>query len=121
MELREISKLEREEIEEYLFLDEDELYSLIPAYYDKYKGNLFLPSGEKEAGRKEFQNLRQLIYDKVCKEWELCNRIDDPILADNINLVIAIADIITPFLIGFPPFVIASLVVKIGIIKFCDC
>lgn len=121
MELRKISELEREEIEEYLFLDEDELYSLIPSYFDKYKGTFFSPDGQKKAGIKEFQALRGVIYDKLCQEWGLCNKIDDPVLADNINLVTAIADIISPFLIGFPPFVIASILVKIGIRKFCNC
>ena len=121
MKLREISESEREEIESYLFLDEDDLYSLIPAYSNKYKRCLFAPSGQKEAGRKEFQELRQLIDEKVCREWELCKKIDDPILTDNINLVIALNDIIVPFLTEFPPFFIASLVVKIGIRSFCDC
>lgn len=121
MEIQEIDENLREEIEQYLFLDEDDLYSLLSAYSDKYKGVFFSPEGQKEAGKEEFQTLSKPLYQQICQKWKLCEKIDDPVLADNVNLVVAIADIIAPLAIGFPPFVIASILVKIGLRKFCNC
>jgi hypothetical protein len=121
MEIREIDENLREEIEQYLFLDEDDLYSLIPPYSDKYKDALFAPTGQIEAGKKEFQALLEPLYQQICHEWNLCQKIDDPILADNVNLVLTIAYIIAPLVVGLPLYIIASILVKIDLTKFCDC
>lgn len=121
MQAQKIDETLREEIEQYLFLDEDDLYSLIPAYCEKYKGTAFSPCGQEEAGKKEFQALIKPLYNQVCQQWGLCQKIDEPVFADNVNLVVAIADFIAPIVIGFPPFVIASILVKMGLRKFCDC
>lgn len=121
MSIKEIDETLREEIEQYLMLDEELLYSLIPPYIPSYQNTLFAPSGQTEAGIREFQKLLPPISLKICQEWELCQKIDEPVFADNVNLVMAVADVISPLVIGFPPFLIASLLVKIGLMAFCKC
>lgn len=121
MNIRNISKDEREEIEKYLVLDEDLLYSLIPPYVPEYKNYMFAPEGQIEAGKKKFQEIRHTLYEKICNEWDLCNKIDDPALNDTINIVAIVGDTISTIVVGIPPILLASILVKIGLRKFCSC
>jgi hypothetical protein len=118
---REISPSEREEIENYLFLDEELLYSLIPAYAPEYDNTRFSPHGQTAAGRKIFQSMQQELYNLLCKEWKLCKQLDDPTLQDTTQLVVLIGDLISTTAVGIPPFLIASILVKIGVREFCNC
>ncbi len=121
MKIRDVSESEREEIEEYLFLDDNDLYSLLPAYSEKYKGTVFAPEGQIKAGKEEFKGIQRSVHSKICLEWQFCQKADDALLGDYINLVVVIADLIAPVVMQFPPFIIASILVKIGIRKFCNC
>jgi len=121
MHIRKIDPREREEITKYLMLDENMLYSLVPPYLAEYEGTVFTVQGQIDAGREKFQMLRPRLRVKICEEWELCKRIDDPILQDEVNLVIAIADILSTITTGIPPFLVASILVRIGLRNFCNC
>ena len=121
MQLREISDSERKEIEGYLRLGEDDLYALLSSAASEGGGHVFSEPGQESGGRQAFEDLQEFLHNQLCQEWNLCAKIDDPVLSDNINLATAIADALAPFLIGFPPFVIASILIKIGVRKFCQC
>jgi len=121
MNIRETSPEEREEIENYLFLDEDNLYSLLPQYDSEYKGAYFSPEGQRAAGKKLFQSLQEQLNEKLCKEWDMCKKISDPIFEDSMKLVIVIGDVIATTVIMLPPILIATILVKIGVRKFCHC
>jgi hypothetical protein len=130
IEIRQINEKEREEIEEYLFLDEPELYSLITPYFSSEPGIItgFETEGQIRAGRKKFNELKPFLYKKICQEWKLCEKIDNPSLQDNLNLVVALSDILATTTITItgvtgtmPPFLIATILLKIGLRKFCNC
>jgi hypothetical protein len=119
MQIRSIDQEERETIEEYLSLDESLLYSLIPPYVSE--GTVYTLPGQIESGKKWFRELEPRLRQKLCQEWDLCKKIDDPALSDQVNLVIAIADIICTFVHVIPPNLIASILVKMGLRAFCHC
>lgn len=121
MKIRKIDETEQKEIEKYLMLDETMLYSLIPPYLPEYRGTLFTFNGQIEAGRKKFRAMQQQLYVIICKEWELCKKIDDDVSQDKYNLVIAIGDVISTIAVGIPPCLIASILVKMGLREFCNC
>ena len=113
-----LTEPERQEIEEYLSLDEDLLYSLIPPFVST---DAYSPVGQVEDGKREFERIKPSLYEAVCVNWNCCSKIDDPALQDNINLVVALADTIASPTIGIPPFIIATILVKIGLRRFCKC
>lgn len=119
MEIRKVDTDEREIIEEFLSLDESLLYSLIPPYVEE--GVLYTLPGQIEAGKKKFQELMPQLHKKICQEWELCKKIDDPVLNDQINLVVAIGDVVCALVGIIPPNLIATLLVKMGVRAFCSC
>ena len=121
MDIRAISQLEQEEISNYLALDEELLYSLIPPYLPEYQNTVFAPEGQITAGKKTFKSMEKQLHKKLCKQWKLCKRIDDPTFEDTTKLIVLIGDVIATPAVGVPPFLIASIVVKIGVREFCNC
>ncbi|MCY7275906.1 MAG: hypothetical protein LH702_19750 [Phormidesmis sp. CAN_BIN44] len=111
----------KQEIEEYLSLDENLLYSLIPPYLEE--GRLYSPEGQIEEGKRKFDELKPSLYENICINWDCCSKIDAPALQDNINLIATLADIVAvaSSSIGIPPFIIATILVKIGLRRFCKC
>ena len=117
--LRDATAEERNEIDKYLQLDEEYLYSLIPPHLES---DIFYDfNGQIEAGKKAFTAMETTIQTRLCDDWELCNKIDDPHLADITNLVVVIGDVLSTTVSGLPPFLVASLLVKTGLRKFCGC
>lgn len=121
MIVRKTSPEEKEEIENYLFLDEDILYSLLPQYDSQYDATVFSPDGQTNAGKQIFQSLREKLDQKICKEWDMCKKINDPVFEDSMKLVIVIGDALATTVLMVPPILIASILVKIGIRSFCHC
>ncbi len=117
-----LTKSDREQIEHLLAMREDELYAAIPAYLPEYRGTLFSPEGQVDTGKEEFHGIQDELRALLCQRWHLCDKIDDPGLEDPVTLVAAIVDALTAqSLGGIPAFVIAVLVVKIGVRAFCHC
>jgi len=85
------------------------------------EGVYYTLPGQIEAGKKKFQELIPQLHKKICGEWELCKKIDDPVLNDQINLVVAIGDVICALIGIIPPNLIATLIVKMGVRAFCSC
>ena len=116
-----ISQAVREEINDCLQLDEDALYSLIPPHLPEYRGAVFMTPGQIEAGKKEFEKRTVTLRERLCKEWNLCAKIKDPSVDDAVKLVVTIGDVIAIHTGGIPPFLVSSLLVKIGLRRFCNC
>jgi len=108
-----------QEINDLLTLDDEALFSILGGYADE--SALYQPIGQIEAGKKLFQNLNGTLHEVICEKWKANEKIDNPKLNDSVNLVVAIGDTIASLHLGFPPFVIAAIIVKIGIREFCKC
>src|SRR5262245_18152614 len=121
MQIREFAPGERQRAEKYLLLDQEQLYSLIPQYLEEYQGTLFAPDGQREAGRTWFAAIRVRLEHTVCEEWQMCRRINDPNFEDMAKLVLVIGDAVTTVTTGVPPFLVASIIVRMGLRNFCGC
>lgn len=116
-----ISKEQKREIKYYLSLDENSLYSLLaPPVRGTSKAK-----GRAYEGQRRFNKLKKRLYKKICKDWRYCSKIDHPVLQDNVNLVFIIAENVlasSPFLpFGISPVILATILVKQGLRKFCEC
>lgn len=121
MQIREFTPGERERAEKFLLLDEDQLYSLIPPYLDEYQGTSFAPEGQREAGRTWFAAVRGRLEHKLCEEWQMCKMLGDANFQDATNLVLVIGDAVTTVTTGVPPFLVSSIIVRMGVRNFCGC
>lgn len=121
MQIRDFAPGERERAEKYLLLSEDQLYSLIPPHLPEYEGTFFSPEGQREAGQKWFASVRSRLEQTVCEEWQMCRRIDDPDFEDAAKLVVVIGDAASTVVVGVPPVLVASIIVRMGVRNFCDC
>lgn len=111
----------QQDIRDYLQLDERTLYGLIPPYLPEYSGTVFMSEGQEDAGKRAFEDRLPSIRAELCDEWKLCARMKDPSFDDSVKLVVMIGDVIAASAGGIPPFLAASLLVKIGLRKVCDC
>ena len=116
-----VSLEDRKRIERYLQLDEENLYSVLAANADELRGTVFDPAGQKEAGRRIFKKLEAGLRIRLCDEWGLCAKLEDASVNDATNLVVVVGDAIAASVSGLPPFLVASLLVKIGLRQFCKC
>jgi len=112
---------ERKEITDYLSLDIDQLYSLIGAS-ERYDSEPDISGwvDNIQIGKELFKKLENSIHQKICVEWQICRKLDNPEFQDLANLVVEIAVIIAGIGTKIPLLVIASLIVKIGVRKFCN-
>jgi hypothetical protein len=116
-----LSSRDRERIPKYVELDEENLYSVLATYAEELSGAVFDPARQREAGRKIFEKLEPGLRAQLCDEWGLCAKLEDASVKDATSLVVVVGDVISAGVIGFPPFLIASLLVKIGLRRFCKC
>jgi hypothetical protein len=121
LEPRNFTNDEKEEIREYLSLDESGLYSLIPSYLPAYERTVFAPNGQIAAGSQKFEELRPRLYRRICTDWNLCNKLTESSFSDSIYLAALVGDIVSTTVHGLPPFLIAAILVKMGLKKFCEC
>jgi len=120
--MKQISESQRLEIQQYLSQDIDILYSTLDLISSAEKSGLYhMPGNEKLRGIAKFKELVPLLRQKVCVEWNYCAKRNDPELQDTVNLVAAIADIVATLSIGFPPTLIAAILLKKGLTSFCGC
>jgi hypothetical protein len=111
----------REEISDYMQLDIDALYGLIPPFLPEYSGTLFSNEGQEGAGKKAFEARLPRFKEKLCTEWKLCEKMKDPNFEDGVKLAVIIGDVIAATTGGIPPFLAASLLIKIGLRRVCEC
>jgi hypothetical protein len=122
MSAHNIEKEDRREIEEFLAMDEEQLYAILPSYIPEYRGTLFAPNRQVMVGKELFHEMQGDLQKVLCEDWHLCDKIDLPKWDDSVTLVATIGDLIATHVVGtIPPFVIATLLVKIGLRAFCSC
>ena len=121
MNNKQIGEDEINTIKELLSSNLSYLYSLIPEYDPEMQDLLFTPEEKEEKGRKIFADLHSKLFQHVCVEYEMCKKLDDPAFQDPVYLVTALADVISSLTIGIPPFLMATILVRIGLRDFCKC
>jgi hypothetical protein len=109
------------EIERYNALDLEVLYSLLDFLDSSRETIAHAPGGEAERGRNFFESLLPQLRTNVCVRWRFCERQHDPHMMDTVNLVAAVADVVSSLTLGFPPILIATILVKKGLAGFCKC
>ena len=116
-----IPESQQQEIQLYLSQDLDTLYSTLDLICSAEKTSLYRPGDEVSRGIAIFNKLTAFLRQKVCVEWNYCAKRNNPEIQDNVTLVAAIMDIISSKIIGFPPVLIATILIKIGLTYFCGC
>ena len=109
---------ERERIEKYLKLDLPSLCSLIPLFSEDM---LFAPSGQISRGEQLLEELKPALRRLLCRKWRLCEKIPGDMDMDEVELIATIAEVIAPLVYKIPPALIATILLKLGIRKFCGC
>lgn len=109
------------EIKKLIELSEIELLELLPDYDPRYNQLILSPKSKKKIGETIFMELNSSLKNKICIEWDYCSKKDNPDLQDTINLISTIGDIISSLVGVLPPFVLATLLTKKGLSKFCSC
>jgi hypothetical protein len=117
-----LTEEQRSDIDRFLSQDIDTLLSTLSLLESsKTEGLKYLPGQELEQGKKIFDSLSTQLYQKICVDWEFCKKRNDPDLSDTVNLVATIMDILSSMTLGFPPVLIATILTKKGLTKFCGC
>ena len=111
----------KRKIERYLSLDEEGLFALIPPHLTEHEHTLFAPTGQEDAGKGYFESKVGELRKAVCEDFDWPSKRSDTSFNDTVTLVAAIADAISSVVVGVPPFIIASLLVKRGLDYFCGC
>lgn len=110
----------REEISQYMELDENSLLSTAGSYLGE-PGTMYSREGQLEAGKSAFEQISLPVFEKLCLDWRLCSRLSDKEFADPVKLIASIGHVIAGRTIGIPPLVIATLIFKRDVKKFCNC
>lgn len=121
VQIRRLDPAEHRRVQQYLLLDEEQLFSLIPPYLSEYERASFSPEGQQETGRTWFEAARGSLERQLCEEWQMCRMLGKPEFDDATNLVIVIGDAIATTVTGVPPVLIAAIIARIGVRRFCDC
>jgi hypothetical protein len=111
----------REEIISYLGHDLDTLYALLDLARSSEEAVLYAPGLEVERGKRQLLELVPTLRRSICQDWGYCSKRNEPDLQDNITVIAAVSDVIATAVIGFPPVLIATILVKKGLTAFCRC
>jgi hypothetical protein len=119
--MTDIPKATREEIAKYKDQDLDTLFSIVDLIRSSKESVLYLPGNEVERGQAHFDMWVPLLRHRICKDWNYCAKRNDPDLQDDVTLIAGVADAIASVVIGFPPVLISTILVKKGLTAFCGC
>lgn len=110
------------EIKKYLDLNLEDLFILLgeTEYANKHRFSTAISDPEK--GREIFNLIKSTLFQKICVEFQFCEKIKNPNFKIKLILVETLMEIIQHLLApGIPPILIATIIAKIGIKKFCKC
>jgi hypothetical protein len=120
--MMEISQEKKDKIERYLAEDiEDLIKHLGSPEVFKSTEYRYVPGEEYEMGLKVLASIKDKLYQAICIEWKFCEKIKDPKFNEDVNLVAILMDVVSSVVVGFPPILITTILVKRGLNKFCDC
>jgi hypothetical protein len=119
--MAELTDAQRRRVEQYLSLDVDDLMSLIPPYLQGNEQYAYAPQGMVSAGWEHFEDLKSAITPLLCDKWSLCKKIKSAQYNDALTLINAMADVISVHSGFVPPFLISTIVFKMGVRQLCKC
>lgn len=64
---------------------------------------------------------RAALFGRICTEWKYCEKRRDGAWNDQISAPAALADILATLAFGVPPALLATILVKLGLDRFCAC
>lgn len=102
-------------------LDEEQLYAALARDDPANADMMFSPDEARETGRHTFERLQEPLRQRLCVEWDYCARRQSSDFGDTLTLTAAVADMLVTVLGGIPPGTVATLVVKNGLSRLCDC
>jgi hypothetical protein len=110
-----------DELRELLLLDEDQLYIALARSDPANADVMFSPGEARETGRRTFDRLEEPLRHRICDEWNYCAKKKSSNFGDTLTLTAAVADVIVTVLGGIPAGTVATLLVKKGLSKLCQC
>ena len=111
----------RAEIEFFLGHTESQLLLMLGSYYKRQLEFVGLLPKRVRPGSMWAQLYEPLLYGKLCVQEDLCVHLSSLSSMDEVALTLHLADTIFPLLWKLPPFMVAALLVRIGIAGFCHC
>jgi len=90
-------------------------------YVIKNNEIFFSPKSEEKIGRGFMKVNKENLEKLICQKLDYCNKVKDDKFNDKANLIIALTDVIATGYIGVPPVAITSIILKIGLDKYCEC
>jgi hypothetical protein len=110
----------RAEIAFFLGHTENQLLAMLGAYDKRQLEFVGLLPKRLRPGNLWVQLYEPLLYGKLCVQKDLCAKLS---LAstDDVSLTLHLADIVCSLLWKLPPFMVAAVLVRIGITRFCHC
>ena len=112
---------DRAELEKLLDKDVDELLVLLAQSDPENAETMFSSDEARDAGRHRFDRLSAPLRRRICDEWHYCEKKAQGNLSDNVDLAVAVADVITTVVGGLPVSLITALVIKRGLNQLCGC
>ena len=111
----------REEIAFFLGHTEKQLLAMLRPHYKRQFEFVGLVPKQVRQGDAWAQLYEPLLYGKLCVQDNACAQLPSLATMDETALTLHIADTICPLLWKLPPFMVAALLVKTGIARFCHC
>ena len=113
-----------ENAEKYLTKTEDDLYDQLGAMYKPNSAFTATTIDFTKRGKKRFSELQEKLFEFLCVENQMCEKIEKFAKSD----VLALFGIVSGLLVVYamlptwiPIGIIAAIIVKQGIRKFCQC
>jgi len=108
----------KREIESFIDKDVDELAALL-AQSDS--DELYSFEAARAKGEAMIAEWSESLGQAICEEWGYCERRSKMDFDDNITLAVAIADVILSAIGTAPVAIVAAILVKKGLNRFCGC
>ena len=111
----------RGQFERLLAQDADELAALLAQSDPDAEETLYSFEDARRVGESIVDRLSGRLRTRVCDEWQYCKRREENAFDDDVTLAVAVADVILSVVGAYPVAIIAALLVKKGLGRFCGC
>lgn len=61
------------------------------------------------------------IHELVCVKWQYCIKREEGRFNDQVSFVASLSDVVAVLTMGVPPVLLATILLKLGLDKFCGC
>jgi hypothetical protein len=111
----------RDEIKRLLEQDLDELSALLGQSDPEAQDTLYSFDAARDWGEKVMTRLSASLRARICDEWGYCAKRRTKAFNDDVTLAMAVADVILKIIGAFPVSIVATILVKKGLNRFCGC